>query len=104
MNKEEEDAALSALLRDDFLDDSELGDGFDDNMVMQPIQLPKSSLGMQNWVAVKEWDISCGCFCFYNYLDASVKEEGDNIGIKSESKPTITVEGVNSMCKIFRNF
>ncbi|EFX85115.1 hypothetical protein DAPPUDRAFT_222732 [Daphnia pulex] len=70
VNKEEEDAALSALLRDDFLDDSELGDGFDNNMVMQPIQLPKSS------------------------LDVSVKEEGDDIiGIKSESKPAITVEG-----------
>ncbi len=45
MNKEEEDAALSALLRDDFVDDYELGDGFDHDMVMQPIQLPKSSLG-----------------------------------------------------------
>ncbi|XP_046442748.1 DNA-directed RNA polymerase III subunit RPC4-like isoform X1 [Daphnia pulex] len=69
VNKEEEDAALSALLRDDFLDDSELGDGFYNNVVMQPIQLPKSS------------------------LDASVKEEVDDIGIKSESKPAITVEG-----------
>jgi hypothetical protein len=43
-------------------------------------------------------------FCFYNDLDVSVKEEGDNIGIKSESKPAITVEGgVTSMCIFFRN-
>ncbi|KAI9561903.1 hypothetical protein GHT06_012865 [Daphnia sinensis] len=69
INKEEEDAALSALLRDDFLDDSELGDGFDDNLVLQPIQLPKSS------------------------LDANLKEETENVIIKSENQQTITVEG-----------
>ena len=43
-------------------------------------------------------------FVFIN-LDASVKEEGDNIGIKSESKPAIAVEGgVTSMCIIFTNY
>lgn len=69
INKEEEDAALSALLRDDFLDDSELGDGFDDNFVMQPIQLPKSS------------------------LDANLKEETESMIIKSENQQPIIVEG-----------
>ena len=44
MNQEEEEAALKNLLRDNFIDDSAYDD-FDDNMVMQPIQLPKTSLG-----------------------------------------------------------
>jgi hypothetical protein len=49
------------LLRDDFLDDSELGDGFDENLVMQPIQLPKSKLGLAKLNNCKGLDI---CFHF----------------------------------------
>ncbi|XP_057367106.1 DNA-directed RNA polymerase III subunit RPC4-like [Daphnia carinata] len=52
-----------------FLDDSELGDGFDGNLVMQPIQLPKSS------------------------LDANLKGEKESMVIKSENPQLITVEG-----------
>jgi DNA-directed RNA polymerase III subunit RPC4 len=87
-------AAESQLAREDVLDDSELDDGFDNNMVTQSVQPHKSSLGMQNWIAVKRWEIKCGCFCFDNYIDANnVKEECDKSDMKSESNPAITAEG-----------
>lgn len=79
------------------MDDSELGDGFDDNFVMQPIQLPKSSLGI-----VFQFLGSClplrelAMLMFFLILfcqDANLKEETESMIIKSENQQPIIVEG-----------